>query len=47
MRETAVSIVLSRVSPILTPTICAPGAIPFLSGLSGKYAAVIEATCVP
>jgi hypothetical protein len=33
--------------PIVNDTICAPGAIPFLSGLSGKYAAAIEATWVP
>jgi hypothetical protein len=33
--------------PIVNDTICAPGAIPFLSGLSGKHAAAIEATWVP
>jgi len=27
--------------------ICAPGATPFFSGLSGKHAAAIEATWVP
>ena len=34
--ELAVSMVASRESPILTPTSCAPGATPFLSGQSGK-----------
>jgi hypothetical protein len=33
--------------PIVNDTICAPGATPFLSGVSGKYAAAIEATWVP
>lgn len=34
-------------SPIHNDTICAPGATPFFSGRSGKFAAAIAATCVP
>jgi hypothetical protein len=33
--------------PMVNDTICAPGATPFFSGLSRKYAAAIEATWVP
>mmetsp|Transcript_18197 Transcript_18197/g.44668 ORF Transcript_18197/g.44668 Transcript_18197/m.44668 type:complete len:247 (-) Transcript_18197:339-1079(-) len=43
-----VSIEPRRVSPILTETICAPGATPsMLPFSSGRYAAVIPATWVP
>ncbi len=44
IKEGEVSIVASRVSPILMDTICAPGATPFRSGVSGKLAAAIDAT---
>lgn len=47
IRPVPVSIVLNLVSPILIASICAPGAIPFLSGCSGKCPAAILATCVP
>ena len=42
--EAEVSIVARRLSPILTDTICAPGATPLSSGRSGKFAAAIDAT---
>mmetsp|Transcript_12181 Transcript_12181/g.35989 ORF Transcript_12181/g.35989 Transcript_12181/m.35989 type:complete len:265 (-) Transcript_12181:455-1249(-) len=42
-----VSIPSSRVSPILKPTIWQPGAMPFSSGASGKWAPMMPATCVP
>lgn len=42
-----VSIVFKRESPIVSDIICAPGAIPFNSLLSGKLPAAMEATCVP
>ena len=47
MRALPVSMVLILVSPTFIPTSWAPGAVPFLSGLSGKKAAAIEATWVP
>mgnify|MGYP006970027543 CR=1 FL=1 len=37
----------NRVSPIFKDTMLAPGATPFNSGLSGKYAEAMDATCVP
>ncbi|KAH9414298.1 hypothetical protein DERP_008497 [Dermatophagoides pteronyssinus] len=42
-----VSIVPRRLSPITIDTSCAPGATPFRSGSLGKFAAAIDATCVP
>lgn len=42
--EVPVSIVDRRESPIVILTSCAPGATPLRSGLSGKFAAVIDAT---
>lgn len=42
-----VSMEPSRTSPMPMDTICAPGAMPFFSGWSGKYAAAMLATCVP
>lgn len=42
-----VSMDFKRVSPILMEMIWAPGATPFLSGVSGKYPEAIQATCVP
>ena len=47
MRALAVSIVERRLSPIFTETTWAPGATPLVSGLSGKYPAAMQATCVP
>ena len=46
-RAVPVSMDPSLESPILIPRILAPGATPFLSGLSGKWPAAIHATWVP
>ena len=46
-RPVPVSIEPMRPSPILTLTICAPGATPLSSGLPAKCAATMPATCVP
>ena len=47
MRADPVSMEARRVSPILMPITCAPGAMPLRSGWSGKFPAEMQATCVP
>ena len=47
MRADPVSMEARRVSPILMPITCAPGAMPLRSGWSGKFPAEMQATWVP
>lgn len=47
IRDPPHSMEFSRTAPMQRLINWAPGAIPFISGVSGKYPAAIPATCVP